>query len=282
MRLSHDPLRISAAFDDPNLVSRAGLVPVMALAERAGLERPGPPPCHDRRQDRGVPGGEGRPAWSRAWPRARTRSTTWTCCATARCRSCSAGSGRRPRWGRSCARSPGAMSASWRAAGRELLAELARQAPLLPGADVLAFVDIDSMQRRVYGHKKQGAAFGHTKIRQDGAGPRAEHAGRRRLHTAGRAGARGDPAARRQREHRPRRRELRRRGDRRRPVAGCTGTIVARADSGFYNAAFIAACRRAGACFSVTARMDPAVTAAIAAIPEDAWTAHPLPAGDLG
>ena len=37
MRLSHDPLKISASFDDPNLVSRAGLVPVMALAERAGL-----------------------------------------------------------------------------------------------------------------------------------------------------------------------------------------------------------------------------------------------------
>ncbi len=49
-------------------------------------------------------------------------------------------------------------------AGRELLAGLARAAPLLPGADQLAFVDIDSMQRRVYGHKKQGAAFGHTKI----------------------------------------------------------------------------------------------------------------------
>jgi hypothetical protein len=38
MRLSHDPLRISASFDDPNLVSRGGLVPVMALAGRAGLE----------------------------------------------------------------------------------------------------------------------------------------------------------------------------------------------------------------------------------------------------
>ena len=58
---------------------------------------------------------------------------------------------------------------------------------------------------------------------------------------------------------------------------GCTGTIVTRADSGFYNAAFIAACRRAGAYFSVTARMDPAVTAAIAAIPEDAWTAIRYP-----
>jgi hypothetical protein len=37
MRLLHDPLMISASFDDPNLVSRAGLVPVMGLAERAGL-----------------------------------------------------------------------------------------------------------------------------------------------------------------------------------------------------------------------------------------------------
>src|SRR5215472_4176731 len=37
MRLSHDPLKISASFDDPNLVSQAGLVPVMGLAQRAGL-----------------------------------------------------------------------------------------------------------------------------------------------------------------------------------------------------------------------------------------------------
>ena len=49
-------------------------------------------------------------------------------------------------------------------AGREFLAELGRQAPLLPGAGTLAFIDIDSMQKRVYGHKKQGARFGHTKI----------------------------------------------------------------------------------------------------------------------
>ncbi|HKD27368.1 MAG TPA: IS1380 family transposase, partial [Xanthobacteraceae bacterium] len=37
MRLLHDLSKIHATFDDPNLVSRAGLVPVMALAERAGL-----------------------------------------------------------------------------------------------------------------------------------------------------------------------------------------------------------------------------------------------------
>jgi hypothetical protein len=47
---------------------------------------------------------------------------------------------------------------------RLMLAELARRTPLLPGADVLAFLDTDSMQKRVYGRQKQGAAFGHTKI----------------------------------------------------------------------------------------------------------------------
>jgi hypothetical protein len=35
-------------------------------------------------------------------------------------------------------------------AGRGLLARLSRRAPLLPGADVLAFIDIDSTQKRVY------------------------------------------------------------------------------------------------------------------------------------
>ncbi len=47
---------------------------------------------------------------------------------------------------------------------RLLLADLARRTPLLPGKDVVAFIDIDSMQKRVDGRQKQGAAFGHTKI----------------------------------------------------------------------------------------------------------------------
>jgi hypothetical protein len=49
-------------------------------------------------------------------------------------------------------------------ASREFLVNLAAEAPLLPGAETLAFIDIDSMQKRVYGHHKQGARFGHTKI----------------------------------------------------------------------------------------------------------------------
>ena len=37
MRLLHELAKTHATFDDPHLVSHAGLVPVMALAERAGL-----------------------------------------------------------------------------------------------------------------------------------------------------------------------------------------------------------------------------------------------------
>jgi len=37
MQLCHTPRATSAVFDDPNLVSAAGLVPVLALARSAGL-----------------------------------------------------------------------------------------------------------------------------------------------------------------------------------------------------------------------------------------------------
>ena len=37
MRLLHGLAKTHASFDDSNLVSRAGLVPVMALAQRCGL-----------------------------------------------------------------------------------------------------------------------------------------------------------------------------------------------------------------------------------------------------
>lgn len=37
MQVSHTPAAVSASFDDPNLVSTAGLVPIMRLAQNAGL-----------------------------------------------------------------------------------------------------------------------------------------------------------------------------------------------------------------------------------------------------
>jgi hypothetical protein len=55
-------------------------------------------------------------------------------------------------------------------------------------------------------------------------------------------------------------------------TTGCSGTIVVRADSAFYSAAFTGAVRAAGAFFSVTVQMNPHVKAAIAGIGEDAWT----------
>ena len=52
MRLSHTLGRISTVFDDPNMVASAGLVPVMGLAQEAGLEELA-------RQHLSVPGDKG-------------------------------------------------------------------------------------------------------------------------------------------------------------------------------------------------------------------------------
>jgi hypothetical protein len=272
MRLSHDPLKISARFDDPNLVSRAGLVPVMALAERAGLHALA-------RQHVQIAARTGR------YPEVKVA------CLVA---GMAAGADsiddmdllRHGAMGEvfDGARAPSTLGSFLRSftwgnvrqlekVSRELLAGLARRAPLLPGAETLAFLDFDSMQRRVYGHKKQGAAFGHTKISGKTvlvrglntlaatistpqaapviAGTRLRGGSANTARGAASFAAEAIGTAR---------------------AAGCTATIVARADSGLYCAAFTAACRRAGAYFSVTARMDPAVRRAIASIPENAWT----------
>jgi hypothetical protein len=47
---------------------------------------------------------------------------------------------------------------------RAHLASLCRHVDLLTGAQVRAFVDIDSLLRPTYGHDRQGASYGHTKI----------------------------------------------------------------------------------------------------------------------
>jgi Transposase DDE domain group 1 len=272
MRLSHDPLRISACFDDPNLVSRAGLVPVVSLAERAGLYA--------------LVGRHVRIA-----ARTGVNAEVKVGCLVA---GMAAGADsiddmdllRHGAMGEVFGgiRAPSTLGSFLRSftwgnvrqlekTGRELLAGLARAVPLLPGAETLAFVDIDSMQRRVYGHKKQGAAFGHTKISGKTVLVRGLNAlaatictpqaapvvAATRLRGGSANTARGAASFTAEALGTAR-------------AAGCTGTIVARADSGLYCAAFTGACRRAGAHFSVTARMDPAVTAAIASVPDDAWT----------
>jgi hypothetical protein len=163
-------------------------------------------------------------------------------------------------------------------AGRELLARLPALAPLLPGSDVLAFVDIDSAQKRVYGHKKEGARFGHTKIQGKSVLVRglnaliatvstplsAPLAAATRLRSGNAPSARGAESLAAQAVRTAR-------------ACGATGTIVVRMDSAYYAAAVIAAIRRNGARFSVTAPVTPAIRAAIAGIGEDAWTAIEYP-----
>jgi hypothetical protein len=161
--LLHGLAKIHASFDDPNLVSRAGLVPVMALAQRAGLAE--------------LAGANVRIA-----RRCGVNAHLKVPCLVA---GMAAGADSIDdldvlRHGAMLAlfggiRAPSTLGSFLRSftwgnvlqlgkVNREMLAELARRAPLLPGKDVLAFVDIDSQQKRVYGHAKQGAAFGYTKI----------------------------------------------------------------------------------------------------------------------
>jgi hypothetical protein len=55
-------------------------------------------------------------------------------------------------------------------------------------------------------------------------------------------------------------------------TCGATGTLIVRGDSAFYSADVIAACREHDTRFSVAAKLDPKVKAAIATIDPGAWT----------
>lgn len=156
---------------------------------------------------------------------------------------------------------------------RHLLARLAAHAPLLPGAGVLAFIDIDSMQRRTYGYAKQGSGFGHTKIQGKSVLVRglnvllatvstplaAPVICGTRLRGGSTNSARG--AASFVREQIGAARD-----------AGVGATLIVRMDSAFYGAQVIAACREHDARFSVTAKLDRKVKEAIAAIDPGTWT----------
>ena len=277
MRLLHSLARTRASFDDPNLVSHAGLVPVMALAGRAGLGelvaehvRPGGEcgvnarlkvPCLVAGMAAGADSIDDMDvlrhgAMDALFGGVRAPSTL--------------GSHLRSyTWGN---------VAQLEKAGRRFLAGLSGQAPLLPGAGVLAFVDIDSMQKRVYGHRKQGARFGHTKIQGKSLLVRGLNAlaavistpiaapviAATRLRGGNAASARGAASLAAQAIGTAR-------------DCGCAGLIIVRMDSAFYNASVVSAIRGQGARFSVTVPVNSSIRAAIAAIPEDAWTAIRYP-----
>jgi Transposase DDE domain group 1 len=272
VQLLHELAKIHATFDDPHLVSQAGLIPVMALARQAGL-------------------GDLAAGHVRIGHRCGVNAPVKVACLAA---GMAAGAdsiddmdllrhGAMPVLFGDL-RAPSTLGSFLRSftwgnvlqlqkVHREFLAELARRSPLLPGKDTLAFIDIDSQQKRVYGHAKQGAAFGHTKIQGKSLLVRglnvlaatictplaAPVIAGTRLRGGNAASARG--AASMVTEAVTTARAVR-----------CTGTLVVRMDSAFYGAPAVTAARKAGARFSVTVRMDPKIRAAIAGIGEDAWT----------
>ena len=277
MQLLHAAAKTNAVFDDPNLLSHAGLAPAMALAGRAGLSAL--TAAHVR------PGGD-----------AAANPALKVACLVA---GMAAGADSIDDMGllRHGAmetvfggiRAPSTLGSflrtfTWgnvRQLGkvhREFLTALAGQAPLLPGAETLTFIDIDSTQERVYGYAKQGAAFGHAKVQGKslqlkGLNPlisvistplAAPVTGPVRLRGGSAGSARG--AASLAAEAIGTARE-----------AGATGMIIARFDSAFYNSAVISAVRKNGARFSVTVPANASIRAAITAIPEDAWTAIRYP-----
>jgi hypothetical protein len=258
-------------FDDPNLLPNAGLAPLLALAGRAGLPgllaraRPAGPcganaatkaMCLVAGMAAGADGIEGMDllrdgAMETVFGGVRAPSTLGSFL-------------RSFTWGN---------VRQLDKAHRGLAAALAADPRLLPGKEELAFIDVDSTQHRVYGYQKEGAAFGHAKIQGKslllkGLNPlisvistplAAPVLGPVRLRGGSTGSARG--AAGLAAEAIGTARE-----------AGCTGKIVARFDSAFYNSAVIRTVIRHGAHFSVTAPANSSVRAAIARIPEDAWT----------
>jgi len=261
MRVCHG---FTAEFDDPNLVSCAGLAPVLELAERAGLQdlvaehvrinRPG--------------GGNARlkvpalvagmiagadsiddmallrhGAMARLFTGVRAPSTLGTFL-----RTFTFGHVRQ-----------------LDAVASRLLINLCAQARLLAGADELVYVDIDDTVRQTYGYDKQGAGRGYTGVKglnvllgivsTPTSAPVIAAARLRKGSTNSAKGAHqfvADTLITAK-------------------AAGATGTVVLRADSAFYQADVIAAARRQKACFSITARMPSPVRKAIEAITDDAW-----------
>ena len=276
MKVSHKFSAGSAVFDDDHLVSCAGLVPVMTLAEQTGLGRLVGEKVHIAEPK--IKSGAANPA-----PKLATLIAGM--CAGADCiddvdalRS----GGMKTLFGAVYA--PSTIGTLLReftfgharqleSVLREHLVAVCERVDLLPGADQRVFIDIDSLLRPVYGHAKQGASYGHTKI----AGKQVLRKGLSPLATtistpdcaplvagmrlrAGKTGS-GRGAGR--------------------MVAQAIGTvravsahatILVRGDSMYGSRAVVGTCVRHGAQFSLAMTRNAAIERAIAAIPEAAWT----------
>lgn len=260
MKASHG---VRPVFDEANLVSAAGLVPVLALAESAGLsEAVGElvrlPAANVAAKVRTVVAGMLAGADSfddldvlraggtaRVIPGMRAPSTIGTFL-----RSFTHG-----------------HVLQLHAANRRLLAGLAAKAPGLVGGDELVFVDVDDTISEVHGYQKQAAGFGYSGVRglngliatistPSSAPVIAECSLRRGATRSGKAADWHLARALRQA----------------RALTGAGQRLWVRADSAFATAKTVQAALAAGAWFSVTVPAWPTVVKAISTIPDDAWT----------
>ena len=271
MRLFHALAKTSMAFDDPNLVAHGGLVPVMALAEHAelaelaaGVRPAGPAGANPALKIPALIAGMAAGTDSIDDMDLLRHGAMGTLFGGVRAPSTLGSFLRRFTWGN---------VSQLQKAHREFLVRLCAKTPLLPGAETLAFIDIDSTQNRVYGYSKEGAKYGHTKIASRSVLVKGLNVLAGIISTplsapviaatrlrGGNAGSARAAASLITETIRTARR------------CGCTGQIAVRLDSGYYNSAVIRAILEAGVFFSVTVAMNSHVRNAIAAIPEDAWT----------
>jgi hypothetical protein len=267
MQLSHTPRVWSAVFDEPNLVSAAGLVPVLGLAQKAGLgrlvgEHLSVPT--DRGANAGlkvsslvagmVAGADSiddmallrHGGMSRVFDHAYAPSTLGSFL-----RSFSFGHVRQ-----------------LDAVAARFLAGLAQQTPVMAGIEDYVMVDVDDTIIEVHGYAKQGSGFGYSGVRGLNAllatvttTCAAPVIVAQRLRKGSCGSSRG--AARLVADALATVRKLR--------GADHAASVLVRADSAFYGHATVNAAIRAGADVSVTVRQFPAIKAAICAIREDAW-----------
>jgi Transposase DDE domain group 1 len=265
VKLCHTLSRASARFDEPTLVSAAGLVPVLVLADRVGLRA-----LVDEQLT--VPTDRG--AYAGAKVAALVAGMVAGADSIEDMNLLRHGGMARLFTGIYAPSTLGSFLRAFAfghvrqldALAARLVANLARQTPLLPDASAIAYLDVDDTIRATYGYAKQGAGYGYSGVKGLNAllatlsTPSAAPvivASRLRKGSANSARGAARLVADALRTSR---------------ACGATGLLVVRADSAFYGRDVVAAIRRARACFSITARQDVAVRRAIASIPDDAWT----------
>jgi len=264
VRASHDLSGISTSFDEPNLVPNAGLLTAAALAERVDLA--GLVDSRLRLARHGANSGTkalsvigsmlagGDSIDDVAVLRAGATGSLFD---ATRAPSTVGSWLRAHKW--SNVRQLDAIS-------RELLARLwaVGAGPADPGGPLT--IDLDSTIVAVHGRAKQGAAFGYTRVR--GYHPQLATCAQTgqvlmcRLRGGNAGAARGAASFLTETISRVR-------------AAGASGELTVRADSAFYSKTLLSTAAKFGVRFSVTARQDKRIRAAIEAIDEAAWQSIP-------